>query len=170
MRSQLEGVLLTGNPMKQCVLLFWAVSVAMLVGACSRDPETLVRGGYDEQEMEAAIARAQAEVDVFIAALRDGAGSDFAVKAPIQDGDEIEHFWLTDVAFRDGVFEGLIGNEPGVVKNVEFGQTWTVKKEEISDWMFVRDDKIHGNYTMRPLLRTMSPEEAELWRSRFATP
>lgn len=155
--------------MKKHLLIFLALSL-LLVCSCSRQPDTLVTGGYDEKEMEAAIARARAEVNVFIAALNEGKGLNFAVKAPVKEGDETEHFWLTDVVYRDGTFEGLIGNDPGVVKNVKFGQKWKIEKSEISDWMFVRDEKIHGNYTMRPLLKTMKKEEAEMWKSRFATP
>jgi uncharacterized protein YegJ (DUF2314 family) len=150
--------------------LILLLSLVSILCSCKRDPETLVKGGYDEQEMEAAIARARAEVDVFIAALEKGKDSDFAVKAPIEDRGEIEHFWLTDVVYRDGAFEGLIGNEPGLVTNVKLGQKWKLKKAEISDWMFVRDEKIHGNYTMRPLLKTMKPAEAQMWQSRFAEP
>lgn len=116
-----------------------------IICSCSRDPETLVRDGYDEKEMEAAIARARAEVDVFIAALGKRQGSDFAVKSPIKDGGGTEHFWLTDVTYREGAFEGLIGDDPGIVTNVKVGQKWTLKKLEISDWMFIRDEKMHGN-------------------------
>jgi len=146
------------------------LSLVLLLCSCRRDPETLVRGGYDEREMDAAIARARAEVDVFIAALSKGDGSDFAVKAPIQDGGETEHFWLTDVVYRDGAFEGLIGNDPGTVKNVKFGQKWKLSKLEISDWLFMKDGKMHGNYTLRPLLKTMSKAEAAKWRAQFADP
>lgn len=35
---------------------------------------------------------------------------------------------------------------------------------------FMRDDKIHGNYTMRPLLKTMPEDEAEALRSLLADP
>jgi uncharacterized protein YegJ (DUF2314 family) len=146
------------------------LSVVCVLCSCSSEPETLVTGGYDEQEMEAAIARARAEVDTFIAALEAGDGTDYSVKAPVADGDNVEHFWLTDVAYRNGSFEGRIGNDPGLVTNVRFGQSWTVARDEISDWMFLRDEKIHGNYTMRPLLATMSEDEADMWRSRFAEP
>ena len=146
------------------------LSLIFMFCTCRPGPGTLVRGGYDEREMEASIARARAEVDVFIAALEKGQGSDFSVKAPIKDGEETEHFWLTEVVYREGVFEGLIGNEPGIVRNVKFGQKWRLKKAEISDWMFFRDEKLHGNYTMRPLLKTMKKDEAEMWRSRFAAP
>lgn len=36
--------------------------------------------------------------------------------------------------------------------------------------MFMRDGKMHGNYTMRPLLSTMSEEQATKLRSVLADP
>lgn len=144
--------------------------VAIACCSCESKPETLVEGGYDEKEMKAAIERARKEVDRFIAELKKGDGEDFAVKAPIEDKGKTEHFWLADVAFRDGEFHGTIGNDPGIVSNVKFGQKWTIKKDDISDWMFMRDGKMHGNYTMRPLLRTMPKAEADKWRSLLAEP
>ena len=138
--------------------------------SCSKSSDTLIRGGYDEQEMEAAIARARSEVDSFIAELSKGNGSDFAVKVPVQDKEETEHFWLTDIVYRNGKFEGVIGNDPGMVTNVKSGQKWTVKKSEISDWMFMREGKMYGNYTLRPLLKTMPEEEAAKLRSILANP
>jgi len=149
------------------------LSVLFLILACcscSKSPDTLVKGGYDEQEMDAAIARARSEVDIFIAEMLKGNGTNFAVKAPIQDKDETEHFWLTDIVYRNGKFEGVIGNDPGIVTNVKSGQKWTIKKSEISDWMFMRDGKMYGNYTMRPLLKTMPEEEAAKFRSMLANP
>jgi uncharacterized protein YegJ (DUF2314 family) len=152
---------------------FTTLSLVLFILACcscSKSPETLVEGGYDEQEMDAAIARAQSEVDSFIAEMSKSNGTDFAVKAPIQDQDETEHFWLTDIVYRNGKFEGVIGNEPGIVTNVKSGQKWTVKKSEISDWMFMREGKMYGNYTIRPLLKTMPEEEAARFRSMLANP
>ena len=80
-----------------------ALAVVFLVVAlcaCSKAPETLVKGGYDEEEMEAAIARARSEVDSFLAEMSKGNGTDFAVKVPIEDKDESEHFWLTEWKVR----------------------------------------------------------------------
>ena len=149
---------------------FVVVFLILMCCSCSKKPETLVEGGYDEQEMDAAIARARKEVDSFIAELSKRNGTDFAVKVPIADKEEVEHFWLTDIVYRDGKFEGEIGNEPGVVTNVKMGQKWSVKKSEISDWMFMRDGKMHGNYTVRPLLKTMPEEKAASIRSMLANP
>ena len=148
--------------------------VSLVCGGCIPSspsvPETLVTEGYDEAEMDAAIARARSEIDIFIAELAAGNGTDFGVKAPIEDNGEVEHFWLTDVTYSDGTFEGLIGNDPGMVRNVTFGQKWKISKTEISDWTFMRDGKMHGNYTLRPLLKTMPDEEAEMYRSMLAEP
>jgi uncharacterized protein YegJ (DUF2314 family) len=155
--------------MKQLLLLG---SLCLCCSACDtpRKPDTLVESGYDKQEMDAAIARAGKEVDSFIAELSKPTGKLHAVKVPITDNGETEHFWLNKVSYRDGQFEGEINNEPGVVKNVKIGQKMKVNKSEISDWMFMRAGKMHGNYTMRPLLKTMPAAEAEQYRSMFAEP
>jgi len=144
--------------------------LALTCTSCGGKPETLVEGGYDEKEMDAAIARARSEVDTFIAEMAKKNGEDFAVKAPVQDQGQTEHFWLTDVVYSSGEFQGKIGNDPGVVGNVKMGQSWTIKKEQISDWMFMRDGKMHGNYTMRPLLKTSPKKQAEKLRSILANP
>lgn len=149
-------------------LLILLAGLICLFPACRPQPETLVEEGYDAQEMDAAIARARSEVDIFIKVLQAGSGTDFAVKAPIEDRGKVEHFWLTDVVYQDGQFEGLIGNDPGVVGNVKFGQKWKLGRAEISDWLYFKDGKMYGNYTMRPLLRSMSKDEAERFRAMLA--
>lgn len=149
---------------------FLALMLAAISIACHSKPETLVEGGYDEGEMQAAIAQARREVDAFIAVMASGGASNFAVKVPIEDQGKVEHFWITNITFREGRFEGRINNEPGIVSNVRLGQKITVGKGEISDWLYMRDGKMHGNYTMRPLLATMSEEEAAYYRSMLADP
>ena len=131
---------------------------------------TRVEGGYDEKEMEAAIARAQSEVDSFLAAWKEKKGQDFSVKVVVEDQGKSESFWLTEIKYDAGEFSGTIGNVPGIARNVKFGQKWTIKKEQISDWMFMREGKIHGNYTMRPLLKTLPNDEADKIRSILAEP
>jgi uncharacterized protein YegJ (DUF2314 family) len=141
-----------------------------LSGCGKSKPQTLIEDGYDKQEMNDAITRAQREVDSFIKELAKPTGKNHAVKVPIVDKNGTEHFWLTNVSFQNGSFKGKIGNEPGIVGNVKIGQEWSVKKNEISDWMYMRDGKIYGNYTMRPLIKTMPAEEAAKWRSMIANP
>lgn len=142
------------------------LSFALLAG-CSKKPETLVTGGYDEKAMDTAIARARKETDEFLKVLKSGKADSFSVKAPITDKHGTEHFWITDITFKDGVFRGKIGDEPGIVTNVKFGQDWSIKREEISDWMYVRGECIHGGYTIDPLLPTMPKAEAKELKQRL---
>ncbi|TWT94795.1 hypothetical protein Pla108_36450 [Botrimarina colliarenosi] len=155
--------------MKPTALLS-CLAIAFSVTGCKSNPETLVVGGYDEAEMASATDRAISEVDAFISDLISERSEHYAVKAPIEDGGVTEHFWLTGVSFSNNRFTGTIDNEPGIVSNVTMGQQYSLGKTEISDWMFIRDGKMHGNYTMRPLLATMPEAEANMYRQMFATP
>ena len=129
-------------------------------------PETLVNE-FDDSEMDQAIQRSRETRGEFIKVLGSGEADTFAVKVRVADGDDVEHFWMTDITYEDGKFSGVINNEPGLVTNVKFGQKWTVKEAEISDWMFTRGEKIHGGFTIEPLLHSYSPEEAAAMRARL---
>ena len=118
--------------------------------------------------MNAAIENAKKHVDKFIEYLSDPNVDTISVKVPIEDRGEVEHFWLSDIQYKDGKFTGTINNYPVSVKKVKFGQNVTVKKEEISDWMYMKDNKIHGNYTLRAMLKSMPEEKAEKFRSILA--
>jgi uncharacterized protein YegJ (DUF2314 family) len=155
--------------MRHMLGLVLGCAMMTVVGCGPRStPATLAPGDYDQAEMDAAIAKARGEVDRFIAELKTKTGDSHAVKAPITDGEKVEHFWLTDVVYDGTYFEGVIGNDPGIVGNVKFGQKWKVTKQEMSDWLFMRDGKMHGNYTLRPLLKTMPAAEAAKLRSILA--
>jgi uncharacterized protein YegJ (DUF2314 family) len=147
-------------------LLFIATLACLLTG-CGKKPETLAIEPYDQKAMDAAIARARTETGEFLRVLAANDGESFSVKAPITEGEAVEHFWLTDVVYRDGVFVGKIGNDPGIVTHVKLGQEWEIKKEEISDWMFIRGERIHGGYTIDPLLEQMPADEAAEMRRRL---
>lgn len=146
------------------------VCLTLLTASCEQDstPETLFTGGYDPAEMDAAIEDARAHVDDFIAVLQSGEVEMLSIKVEMTDGEETEHFWTSDVEYADGVFTAKIGNDAGLVDGVKLGDEVTRKKDEISDWLYMKDELMHGNYTMRVMLPGMDPAEAEMWRSRMA--
>jgi len=149
------------------VFLFLAIAFT----ACDyhREPDTLIRDGYDEAEMEKAIANARKGAHHFIAALQAGDATNYAIKAPIRDKKEgVEHFWLINIVLTNGRFVGEVNNKPGIVKNVKLGDRYSVAIDEISDWMFVRNDLMHGNYTSRVLFPLMDPDEVQLMKSQMA--
>jgi uncharacterized protein YegJ (DUF2314 family) len=154
--------------MKSIVALFLGILVTAT--AFAQHPETLVRGGFDQKEMDKAIARAKKEIDSFIKELAKPKGKNLAIKVPITDKNGTEFFWLTQVKLKDGVFEGTVTSEPTIVKNVKFMDRRKVKKADVVDWSFVRNGKIHGHYTIRPLMKTMPKQEVEWLQSTLAEP
>ena len=44
------------------------------------------------------------------------------------------------------------------------------KEADISDWMFMRNGKIVGGETIRPLLKAMPKADADALRARMETP
>lgn len=122
---------------------------------------------YDEMEMQHAIKAARARVGDFIAVLESNGADSYSVKVAITDGPQTEHFWLSELSYENGVFSGNLDGEPSVVKNVHAGQPWEVKKDEISDWMYVIGEKAHGGFTIDPQLPSMPKEQVEAIRKNF---
>ncbi|MHB0958920.1 MAG: DUF2314 domain-containing protein [Pirellulaceae bacterium] len=107
----------------------------------------------DGARMTAAIEQSRATVEKFIAALMDPKPNQkaFSVKTAIKDGDQVEHLWLVPVRYEDGKFIGRVSNEPHAVKTVRVGDTITVAKREISDWVYAEDRKMIGGFTVKAM-------------------
>ena len=142
----------------------------MLMAGCSdRAEDPVIEVEADDIEMNAAIAQARSTVDEFVERLENPKPTDegFSVKKKIEDGDNVEHFWLSDVSYADGIFTGAIGNDPQSVRNVEFGQEVSVALSEITDWMYLDDGKMVCNFTLQVLLKRIPKEQAEAIREQF---
>jgi uncharacterized protein YegJ (DUF2314 family) len=151
-------------------LVALAIFALTCVAAGAKDRVIDVPTG--DPEMETAIATARARLPYFWKALaRPGPGEDhFSLKVPIVDGDKSEHFWLSGIVRRPDTITGTIDNDPASVLTVKLGQRYEFTEDQISDWMFVRNGKIVGNETIRPLLERMTREEATHWRGLMEKP
>ena len=129
----------------------------------SDDKVTMV--DKDDPDMLAAFAKARSETDNFIAVMNAGTGESYSVKVAVTDNVQTEYFWLDNLTYANGVFSGTIDNDPDLVKNVKMGQHIDVKKEDIFDWLYMKDGKMYGNYTVRVLLPKMSKEDADKIRA-----
>lgn len=124
----------------------------------SGDSVTSVRA--DDPEMLAAIAKARQTVDTFTVRLANPRrGDEYSVKVAVRDGEQVEHFWMTDVTFDGSEFHGKLSNEPMLVSNVKMGQAWHCPMNEISDWMIISQRRLTGGYTLRVLRDRMSQAE-----------
>jgi uncharacterized protein YegJ (DUF2314 family) len=147
-----------------------AVIAALLVG-CSK-PSEITSVSANDAEMNAAIARARETLPhfwkVFEKPERDE--SFFSLKVRITDGNGVEHFWTQDIERRDGKIFATIINEPEIVKNVKFKERIEVPEADISDWLYKREGKMIGNFTIKPLFKSMPPEEVARYKGIMADP
>lgn len=121
-------------------------------------------------EVVAAIERARRELPAvlqrFIAGeLRE---ANFTVKVAVKHGGGTEHFWLSDTTYADGRFSGIIDADPQMASSVKRGDRWTAPVEDVTDWMYARNQKMHGNYTLRALMPNIPPDEAAKFRAVLA--
>ena len=141
--------------------LLLILSLACL-GGCSKKPDTLAEE-YDQKEMEIAIQQARDSFDDFKERWQNPqpGDSEFSIKVKIQDKHGTEHFWITHVEAKGDGFVGTIGDEPGIVKNVKYGQKYEFTFADVSDWLYMSNNVMQGNYTLRVILKSMPKREAE---------
>jgi uncharacterized protein YegJ (DUF2314 family) len=144
--------------------LYWTFAViAIAIGGCGKksaaDKATYVAD--DDPRMNAAMDKARSTVGTFISSLKSPivGQSSFSIKAPLSDGTNTEHFWITPVSYDGTTFHGTVNNEPAKVKSVKMGQKVSVAPDKISDWMYIEHLKLVGGYTMRVLRDAMPPAE-----------
>lgn len=99
----------------------------------------------------------------------DRSGIDaIGIKVSIPHAEGVEHLWMTGCRTGDlDSFECVVSNEPKAVP-LELGSRFTFDTDAISDWMYRKDGKIHGGYSIRALLPTLPEDEAESMREMLA--
>ena len=153
------------------LVLFSATSLAQSV-AKAIEKDDVVMMESDVPAMKTAMEVARASLDDFLEIANHPAAhqSDFALKVAIKQGKDTEYFWLTDFKSKGGGrFEGEIGNEPQLVKNVKMGQSYLFTRAQIVDWLYIDDaqGRMVGNFTMCALLTQESKEDAAEMIDRY---
>jgi uncharacterized protein YegJ (DUF2314 family) len=165
-----------GEPVTMRRLLRAALPLlALWIGSPSnaQSPDRIITLRQGDAEMAIAQAKARASLPEF--------WKKFAAPAPGEDrfmlkvmmpysAKNVEHIWVGELERKDGMIRGTVGNTPKNVTYVKFGQRAEFDETQISDWMYRRNGKIVGNFTMRPLLARMPPDEAAHYRAMLAEP
>ena len=93
------------------------------------------------------------------------------MKVRFDVGAEVEHIWVSDVKkLSDGNYSGRLANEPSDLLGKSIGDQVKFKQTDISDWMFMRNEKVVGGETIKALLKSMPKEEADAARARMEQP
>ena len=115
----------------------------------------------DDAKMNQAMVDAKNSIDEFKNALvSDNPSFEyFTIKQKFNADGGDEHIWVGDIQLIDNDFMGIIANEPVYTNKVQLGDTITVNRANISDWMYYDDGKVVGGYTIRVIRDGLSPEE-----------
>ena len=157
-------------------LIFKATILALCLcvwqGPSAHAGDPVVTFGNDDVEMNTAIQNARATLDDFLDLLQTGGfdGQDPALKVAIPYGeDNFEHIWVGNFQMMvGGKFQGQIGNDPVYVTNVKLGDQYVFGRDQVSDWMYFSQEKIHGAYTLRVILPQLPEDQAAGLREALA--
>ena len=124
-------------------------------------------------EMNAAIAHARGTLPRFWASYDTPKPTEtgHALKVRFASGAYVEHIWMSDVKkLPDGNYSGRFANEPRDLPGRYLGDQVEFEQADISDWMFMRNDKVVGGETIRVVLKSMPKEDADAMRARMEQP
>ncbi|MDF2850760.1 MULTISPECIES: YegJ family protein [Sphingobacterium] len=151
-------------------ILFVAVSSALLLACQSPSIKDKIENdeviGFrsDDEAMNAAIVKAKNSLNQFVQAVekpQEGYEA-FALKIAYDTPDKsLEHIWVGDISYQNGQFTGVVSNSPVSTKEVAFGDTVVIDKQNISDWMYLDKGILRGGYTIRAMRDQLSGSEKE---------
>jgi uncharacterized protein YegJ (DUF2314 family) len=125
-------------------------------------------------DMNAAIARARDTLPTFWVSYDAPRPSEtgHGLKVRFAVGpDRFEHIWMSDVEkLPDGNFSGRCANQPSGLPGKNEGDQVEFKQADITDWLFIRNEKVVGGETIKLLLKSMPNEEADAMRAQMEQP
>jgi uncharacterized protein YegJ (DUF2314 family) len=126
-----------------------------------------------DAEMNAAIARARDTLPTFWASYDAPKPTEYGhcLKVRFAGDGYVEHIWMADVEkLPDGNYSGRFGNEPDNLPGKNMLDQAEFTQADITDWMFMRNEKIVGGETIKLLLKSMPKETADAMRARMEQP
>lgn len=153
------------NPMKIKILitliLFCFISCKNTDKVERKDQPDIYNVKASDAEMNEAIEKAKQTLHDFNAALLNPEIEVKSLKVKFQNQTDAEHLWLSNIVFKDGKYTGILDNEPEYFTEYKIGDTIDVDDKNISDWMYIKNGKLFGGYTIKVLRNRMSESERE---------
>ena len=115
----------------------------------------------DDAEMNHAIFKAIQTLDTFKVALlsKNKEFKYFALKTRYLTATGSEHIWLKNIIIKDKKYVGIVANLPESIPDVKLGDTISILKNNITDWMYLDNKKLRGGFTIQLLRKRMTKAE-----------
>jgi uncharacterized protein YegJ (DUF2314 family) len=152
----------------------FVVRAAASIGARAEDDPPMIDVRAADVEMNAAIAKARSMLPKFWAS--------YAAPKPWETGhslkvrftnstDSVEHIWMVELRkIADHRYSGRFANVPQCLPGKREGDVAEFEEADISDWLFVRNGKVVGGETIKPLFKSMPKDDADAFRARMESP
>lgn len=144
-------------------LVALALALVALVACGGSNDVPFVQVADDDAQMAAAFKQAKENIHL----LDENIGKDdtfCAIKVGFKHSDGTEYCWIGRVTKVDGStdeYQGRFDSDPKHDIGHKLGDTIRVKRELVADWLVkTKTGPALGNYTLKALLPTMSPEDA----------
>lgn len=145
------------------LLSIWVFCFMVACNQGDETPKTETKNKLDqltEQAIEKGILTAKKTLqkdflDVFEA--KDDKNYNYSVKMNFKSFTEEEHIWLDNLRYdNSNALVGFLANEPKKHTHIKAGDQLKVVFEDVVDWMYLRDDVLHGGYTIKALREHMT--------------
>lgn len=116
----------------------------------------------DDPSMNQAIIKARKTIAQFDHAFenKNPSYTDFAVKKRYNTSDDGgEHMWVAILRIENGNYKGFVNNDAVNTTEVEYGDTVIVRKEEVTDWMYLDNNVLRGGFTIREIRKNLNRED-----------
>lgn len=123
----------------------------------------------EDPEMHAAVVEARATLSEFYKRLESPQEGDngFSLKVKFTDENGSEELWLSKIKVDGDYLKGVLSNEPVTVKNLTVGTEYSIKEDDIRDWLYFKNRTMIGNKTIYPMIKTLPPREAYLMKMKL---
>ena len=163
----------------KCVMAAVVAAALAVIGSptgavSAQDRSSMIDLSSGNAEMNAAIAKGRATLPTFWASYYapkpSETGHSLKARFPYPNNSG-EHIWMAEVKkIGDGRYSGRFANAPVHLRGKRAGDLAEFREADISDWMFLRNGKIVGGETIRPMLKKMSKADADALRAKMETP
>jgi uncharacterized protein YegJ (DUF2314 family) len=140
-----------------CIVLFFACQKPSELAMSGGSSGTMLQAHQTEKTIQIAEDARDTLSGFFRHLNRKDSGDDyFCVKYPFAADDDSginsEQLWLTGIQFKNGIYYGILANNPRHLNGMKKGDTVIFEMDSITDWMYVRSGRIIGGESIKYLL------------------
>ena len=159
----------------------WAVAlfVAAIPGLAAATEDPVVYATPNDEDIARATEDAQATLGNVLERAATGGIPMEALQLKVaiprdhvqrEDGETLhERLWVQGIVRLDETtLEGLLANDPHDLPDMKRGDRHRFTIDEIVDWLFVVNGKMHGAYSLRVMLPVLPKEQADAFRAMLA--